>query len=128
MMEKPIKMDDVGVPLFLEAPTWNVYSWWGTVSDSLLASIGLPNEGHHAWSGREEWNVWRLTGRGIETHIYIHTSGIHSLLYCIYENKYKQDHKYRYEHRCTSEYKNTYTYTYTFNIGHTCKSCRITTF
>ena len=74
MMEKPIKMDDVGgPPLFLEAPTWNVYSWWGTVSDSLLASIGLPNEGHHAWSGREEWNVWRLTGRRIETHIYIHT-------------------------------------------------------
>ena len=31
MMENPNKMDDLGVPLFLETPTWGwkLISWWG---------------------------------------------------------------------------------------------------
>ena len=48
-MENPIKMDDLGVPLFLETPIYNIYmfmnSWWFSASHSFVfreCVLGCP--------------------------------------------------------------------------------------
>ena len=56
MMENPIKMDDLGIPLFSETPRWELYGqfigtsvevtlkWWQKVREGLLLPWGLRPE------------------------------------------------------------------------------------
>ena len=49
-MENPIKMDDLGVPLFLETPTWSGVPWFGP-------QVTRPMFGYlKGWNRRNHWD------------------------------------------------------------------------
>lgn len=110
-------------------PTWNVYSWWGTVSNSWLASNTrgcLPPTFRSSCLVRTGRFYRVLFGDWqADWNAYIHLRNIFMIISYVYIYIYvktstntskhigvnidiKREHRYRYDHRHTAEYKNTY--------------------
>ena len=79
IMENPIKMDDLGVPLFLETPMFGYFWGWVFLYISRI---------HTAYIGEDSsilgtWNVWweyfyPIFGTGsLKTHVYVFASNPH---------------------------------------------------
>ena len=75
-MEKPIRMDDLGIPLFLEKPKWDCMAW--ILNSKVAGLFGMDCRAGGFWCvgrrclGPKSWHLnWQIcndSGRGCSWH------------------------------------------------------------